>query len=238
MNKIENIIVIQARIGSRRYPAKMLAELNGNKLIEWVIKRVAKTRMADAVILATSKDPANDVLEKIAMVHNLYVYRGSEDDVLSRFIEVAKIFNPLRIIRVCADNPFVDFKVIDDLIFQFLRQPGIEYLANHRNVFNTGYADGFGAEMMSLDCLLKLNLNALTDEDREHVTIQIYKNPSKYRIGKFTPNQKLLQEKLRFDVDVPEDMRYLSLLVEHGVSINSSAEEIIKVARGFGCEKV
>ena len=92
---------------SSRLPGKMSYKLGGYPIIDWVIRRSLKSNLVDNIILATSINPENDYLIKRAHLHGIDTYRGSENNVLSRFVEVAKREHADIIVRICADNPFI-----------------------------------------------------------------------------------------------------------------------------------
>ena len=130
--KYNIIALIQARMGSNRLPNKMMLSLHGKPIIEWVVYRVLKSKKINQVILATSTNYENDILESYIqkVFKNVYVFRGSENDVLNRFYETAKYIQATHIIRICADNPLIDGKEIDNLIDFYLKN-NFDYVYNH-----------------------------------------------------------------------------------------------------------
>ena len=109
-------IIIQARLGSTRLPRKILKQFYGGKtLLETVIANLQRVEGAQ-VIVATSVNPNNDELESFLQERGITVFRGSEDDVLSRFIGAAEENKVDGIVRICSDNPFLDWHGVADLI--------------------------------------------------------------------------------------------------------------------------
>ena len=108
-------IVIQARINSTRFHGKVLKQLDDKTLIQWIIKRLKKTQIKN-IILATGNLKENLKLKKICNQENIQFFKGSEKNVLERFYYAAKKYKFDAIIRVCADNPFVDSEEINHLI--------------------------------------------------------------------------------------------------------------------------
>ena len=108
-------IIIQARVNSIRLRGKVLKYLDDKTLIEWVIKRLKKTKIKN-IILATGNLKDNLKLKKVCDQENIQFFRGSETNVLDRFYHAAKKYKLDAIIRVCADNPFVDSEEIDHII--------------------------------------------------------------------------------------------------------------------------
>jgi|TARA_Y100000031_G_scaffold154673_1_gene203122 spore coat polysaccharide biosynthesis protein SpsF len=115
MNSIAG--VIQARMGSSRLPGKSFSKIyKGLSLLEMVILRVMKSKILDMIILATSKESNCDPLVELADRLGIFTVRGSEIDVLSRFVEAIQQYNPDVIVRVCADNPLTDPGEIGKLV--------------------------------------------------------------------------------------------------------------------------
>ena len=124
--------IIQARMGSRRLPGKMLEELGGKTILEWVLLRTKSCKSLDQIVLATSVRDIDDPLISIAEKHHISTFRGSENDVLDRFSRAAKINSADYIIRICADNPFIDSNEID-LLINFFSKNNCDYSCNHQN---------------------------------------------------------------------------------------------------------
>ena len=230
MSKV--VAIVQARMGSTRFPAKMSARLGTCSLLEWVLIRAKKSKLIDELVLATSTNPINDVLIEIATRLSVATFRGSEDDVLSRFASVVKLYNAETVVRICGDNPFVDPTEIDRLIAYFQTQR-VDYAFNHQNRSDSGYADGFGAEIFSAEILLSLFLNDLTDSHKEHVTLFINENKNMYDIGLLAAPKDLAWPDMKFDVDHPKDLIFLETLIAAGVNLNSNASDIINTARSI-----
>jgi len=223
---MRNIVaIIQARMGSTRLPNKMMLSLHGKPIIEWVVERVKKSKKIDNIILATSINRENDILEKYSKESlGIAVYRGSEDNVLNRFYEAGKISKATYIIRVCADNPLIDGKEIDNLI-DFYFQNSYDYIYNHIPK-NNSYPDGLGAEMISFKLLEELENAVTSSKEREHSFLHITNNPEKYSIGTFEPEKEIAFPELRFDVDSFEDYYYLSM---KSFGIDISSKDLVKL---------
>lgn len=219
--------IIQARMGSTRLPKKMLSKLGKMPLIEWVLRRVKRARSVDNIILATTERNQDTELVKIASNLNCLTYRGSEEDVLGRFVNAGLLFNSDTVLRVCADNPFVDPIEIDRLVEFFLKSE-CDYAFNHRNKLNSLYADGFGAEILHFETLNKISQLTFNPEHREHVTQYIWDNPQNFLIKSLRAPKFLAFPELKFDVDLLSDLDALRELVLNGVTIDMSSNDIIK----------
>lgn len=229
---VDSIAFVQARMGSSRYPGKMLVQLGGQPIIEWVLRRCKSSRLLSKVVLITSDLAIDDVLVSIAKNHGVPVFRGDEIDVLGRFASAAQIYNAKNIVRICADNPFVDPEQIDKLI-KYFESGSYDYICNHQNRLGSRYADGFGAEIFSSAILEEMASKALTSEQREHVTLYLWENASRYKIHSLPAPPSLAFPELRFDVDLPSDLRRLERLLGLGVTLESTASEIINISQNL-----
>ena len=221
---MKTIAVIQARLGSTRLPNKMMLSLHGKPIIEWVIKRVQKSKLLDDIIVAIPDNKINDILEYYLKTLDVKVFRGSENNVLNRFYEAVKDENATNIVRICADNPLICGKEIDNLI-DFYKKNRCDYAYNHIPKNNL-YPDGFGAEIISFDLLKWLNENVKEGKHKEHCFSYIWDNQDKFIIKTFNPKKELQYPNIKLDVDTFED--YYKLATKP-ISINMDAEEIIKI---------
>ncbi len=224
--------IIQARMGSFRFPGKMNETLGGHTILEWVIYRVKKSRLTDKIILATTLNRKDEIFFSFKKKYNIEIFCGSENNVLDRFYKAALKHKVDNIIRICADNPFIDHIQIDDLI-NFYNNSNCDYCSNNQDYMNSGYPDGFGAEILSFNALKKIKKEALKDTYKEHLTSYIKENPEKFRINVMRAKGNLNYPNLRFDVDTLEDLKKMKFLINNGVSINSSALEILNIFKNI-----
>jgi len=175
-------IIIQARTGSTRMPEKVIHPFyRGQTILDLLLEKVKKLNLP--VVLATTVNPCDDRLCTLAEKHGVPVFRGSENDVLDRFIQAAHQFGFNKIIRVCADNPFLDLSALKTLTDQF-NQSDADYfgfqLDGNKPSILTHF--GFWAEGVRLDALEKAA--GLTTEKlyHEHVTNFIYGNPKLFDV--------------------------------------------------------
>lgn len=208
-------IVIQARSGSTRMPAKILLPFDGERrIIDFVLDNIKKDNPDKKIILATTDNPADDILEQIAAEHGVECFRGSEDDVLGRFLGAAENFGLTRLIRVCSDNPFLVTSSFATL-FDEQTKTGADYVGfafpDGRPTIKSHL--GLFAELATVDALRRAY--ALTDEKlyREHVTIFLYTHPELFKIG-LIPLPEILRARtdLRLTLDTPSDFKLLQEL--------------------------
>ena len=174
-------IIIQARLGSTRLPGKILKPFHGDKCILDIILDKLHRACDAKVIVATSTSKDNDTLiEHLEQNGELY-FRGSENDVLDRFIKAAKKHHIKGIIRICSDNPFIDPDGIKTLIekAQHSKAQYIGFRINGLPSIKTHF--GFWGEFVTLDALKKVAASTDDLPAHEHVTIHIYTHPEEYR---------------------------------------------------------
>ena len=121
------LAIVQARMSSKRLPGKVLKQINGLSLIEILFHRLSKSSQIDKIILATSINEENNTLSEQIQNIGFDVFRGSENDVLCRFYQAAKQYNPQTIVRVTGDCPIIDPGLVDEVIDFFYQDPVHDY---------------------------------------------------------------------------------------------------------------
>ena len=179
----EIFFIVQARLGSTRLPNKILLPFNGSEsILDLLIKKLLC--ISSNVIIATSVDSKNDLLEAKAAEYGIHCFRGSENDVLQRFIDAACHFSANRIIRVCSDNPFLDINSIRELISYVNCNDSYDYVSfcvNGCPSIKTHY--GFWTEYVTLSALQKVVAETEDSLYHEHVTNYIYSHPEQFSIS-------------------------------------------------------
>ena len=160
------VAIVQARLGSTRLPNKVLAPIGDVPLIEFLLGRLSKSERISKIVLATSTNEINDQLS--AVVENLgyQVIRGSENDVLQRYVDAATATNADVVIRITGDCPFVDPQLIDEMLEDFVAS-NIDYMSNTNP---PTFPDGFDIEIFRKSALLQSAEIATSPFEREHVT--------------------------------------------------------------------
>ena len=230
------VAVVQARMGSQRFPGKMLSQLGEHTLLDWVLQRVLRSTQVDQVILATSTNSEDDKLVSAALRLEVDSIRGSEADVLSRFLLAADDSQADLVVRVCADNPFIAPEELDRLIVDH-RGKSVDYSCNHQQKLTNKYADGFGAEIFSRDLLKKLAIQTTQQAHREHVTSYIWDNQKEFKINAVTAPAELAFPEVKLDIDTPAELVILNEFVrQYSVKIETKAAEIVESFRKFSAE--
>lgn len=173
-------VIVQARMGSTRLPRKILREFHqGKALIEVLINNLKKVENVP-IVVATSVNANNDELASFLQQRGIPVFRGEENDVLSRFIGAAEANGIDGIVRVCSDNPFLDWHGVATLI-EKAQHSNADYIGFHIN--NTPSIKthfGFWAEYVTLAALKRVFATTDDTQAHEHVTIHIYTHPEEY----------------------------------------------------------
>lgn len=203
----DTIIIIQARVGSSRLPGKMVRPFYGSKtILELIIENLKRSDYCHQIVLATSNNPIDQPLVEIAKKQKISCFRGSENNVLDRFIECAKEFNATNVIRICADNPFLDMELLNLLLYEASKDD-VDYCSYQINGIPAIRTHlGFFCEYVSLRTLKKVQ--ELTNDVfyLEHVTNYIYSHSDLFKIEWLScPEQIDNYSDIRLTVDTEED---------------------------------
>lgn len=216
--------IIQARMGSSRLPGKMMMDLCGDTVLQWVIERCKRASSLSEIVLATTTNPEDDCLVTLSQNLETQTFRGSEQDVLGRFIKAAKYFEATIVVRICADNPLVAPEEIDRLVEFFLSESS-DYAFNHIPRLNNNYPDGFGAEILSTELLEKIGQSTKDKKYRGHVTLYLWENSELFNIKTLPCPAPYNHPEMKLDIDTLEDFSHMQKICEN-LSFESTAAEI------------
>jgi spore coat polysaccharide biosynthesis protein SpsF len=202
-------IITQARMTSTRLPGKIFKEINGKSLLEYHIHRLQKTGFDIAI--ATTINNSDDCVFEFAKQKNLLVYRGSENNVLSRFYHTADKFKFDIIVRVTSDCPLIDPHIIRNSLEKYLKLNN-PYLYMSNGMKRT-FSRGFDFEIFSFKTLEDAFHNATEESDLEHVTPYIWKNRSG-QIEFYDVVQNEDNSRFRITVDTEDDFVLIKRLIE------------------------
>lgn len=201
------VAIIQARTGSTRLPNKMLMPFaDGKTILEIIVGRLQKYTSVQ-IVLATTVNKADDALADLGKKLGINVFRGDENDVLKRFIDAASNSGAQRIIRICADNPFLNAIAFNQLISFVENEPNVDYVGfwvNERPSIKTHF--GFWAEYVSLSALEKVSQVTKEKFYHEHVTNYIYEHPDDFTIKWIgTYSEITRRDDIRLTIDTQSD---------------------------------
>ncbi len=224
MNK--RAVIIQARNGSSRFPNKMIYNIDnkGTLVFDFLLKRLKAIFTDNEVFLATTDLVQDDSLCRIAGDNNILYFRGSESNVLDRFIKCAEYYRVNEIIRLCADNPFIDLEDLTKLKnIDLTKLDYISFNIKGNPSIKTHY--GFWAELVSLNALKRVQ--SLTSETLylEHVTNFIYENLNEFNIEliETSISNRILNENIRLTLDTEEDLNSIKFIINE---LNMLPQEI------------
>jgi len=199
--------VIQARTGSTRLPGKVLVDLGGHPVLEWVVRAAQAAEHVEEVIVATSTSAGDDEVADLAASLGVPVVRGSEDDVLARFVAALEAHPADALVRLTADCPLLDPSLIDAVARAWSAAPGNDYVST---VLVRSLPRGLDVELVTARALRAVDRMA-TGHDRVHVTSALYADPAAYRLLGLCVTPPA--DDLRVTLDTAEDLVLLRALV-------------------------
>lgn len=206
------IAIIQARMSSTRLPGKVLLEAAGKPLILHMLERISQCTLVDGLWLATSEDKSDDPLEIAVEKAEVQVFRGSLDNVLSRFWHVGKHEGADVIVRLTGDCPLHDPQVVDAVIDHYMEnRDHVDYVSN---VMPPTFPDGLDTEVFSFSVLDSAYHGASSAFDLEHVTPYIRKKTiNETRASNFSGPADFSH--FRWTLDEPEDYEFIKQVYDH-----------------------
>lgn len=204
------VCVIQARMGSTRLPGKVMKDLYGKTLLCHDIERVKQAKFLDDFVIATTEAETDDCIVNEALKCGVKVFRGSEEDVLSRYYYAAKKNSADIIVRITSDCPFIDPHVIDEMI-EFFEKGNYDIVTNVGNdLSKRTYPRGLDAEVFTYAVLEEAYKNAKERYQREHVTPYIYEQAKRIFYYKNSADYSCH----RWTLDTEEDWKLIQKLYE------------------------
>jgi spore coat polysaccharide biosynthesis protein SpsF len=198
--------ILQARTSSSRLPGKVLKPILGRPMLLHQLDRVRRARSLDTLVVATSTDPSDDSIEALCRSAGVICFRGSLDDVLDRFYQVALAYHPRVVVRLTGDCPLTDPDLIDRVVEFF--GSGAFDIAGTAETF----PDGLDVEVVRFEILEHAWRHATRRSDREHVTLFVHRQPERFRIGRYPSDTDLSH--MRWTVDEPEDFELIQRIYE------------------------
>jgi len=207
---MNTVIIVQARMGSTRLPGKIMKPLIGRPMLDQQIERLKRVTKADSVVVATSTAFGDNAVESLCTDLAVPCYRGSENDVLSRYYDAAVSAGADIIVRVTGDCPLIDPQLIDDIVERYLAEPdSLDYISN---TVERTYPRGLDTEVFSMNALTRAHNEAKAQPEREHVTPYIWQHPDKFAVAAFTNDKDYSHH--RWTVDTVQDLVLVQKMFE------------------------
>lgn len=198
------VAIIQARMSSSRLPGKVLMPLAGEPVLWHVVNRIRNCKTIAEIVVATSIDKSDDVIEDWCQVEGVSCYRGSLNDVLDRYYQAALIYSADAVVRITADCPALDPTIVDEVVYN--------YLAGKYDYYGlTGdFPDGLDCTIFAFPALAKAWGNSTLPSEREHVGPYIEQRPETFKNGGFIKFTGLSHH--RWTLDEPRDYDFLQMV--------------------------
>ena len=220
------LVIIQARTASRRLPNKVLLKLGKLTVIEFLHSRIMKSKKISDIVVATTSHKSDNILCNLLEKKNIKFFRGDQLNVFDRFKKVSNIFKSKHIIRITADCPLIDYKMLDKMINIFDTKKNLDYMSNTNP---PTFPDGLDIEIFTTKAFNKINKLSKTKYDKEHVT-PLFKKTN--NISKFNYTNKINYSSDRWTLDENVDYQVIKNIVKKFNYKNDFRwEDIIKLKK-------
>ncbi len=197
------LLIIQARSNSKRFPNKILYNIKSKPIILRVVSNISKSKMITNVVVATSRKKSDDKLIELLKSKKLKFFRGNLNNVASRLLKASQRYKKNFFIRVSADSPLIDYKIINKAVRLFKKKRNIDIITN---VFPRSYPKGQSVEIIRTK-VLENNISKMSKSEKEHVTTYFYKNYNKFKILNFSNNTNKFKYIKNMTVDYKSDVK-------------------------------
>ena len=193
------VAIIQARNGSTRLPNKIFLKLMDKSLLHHVVERLKPSKEINNIVVATTTSSIDNSVQEWCLKNSIDCYRGSENNVLKRYYYAAYEFKADIIIRITADDPFKDYRLIDEAI-KIIKKNKYDFVCNNNPV---SYPEGLDVEVMLMDALRKSYFNSTSNFEKEHVTQYIHQNKNIFNT--YNIKNKKNYSHYRWTIDTKDD---------------------------------
>jgi spore coat polysaccharide biosynthesis protein SpsF len=209
-------VIVQARMGASRLPGKIMKTVLGKSMLEYQWERLKRVKLADEVVIATTNDRSDDVVIDLCQKLSAPYLRGDVNDVLGRYYEAAKKRESEIIVRITGDCPLIDPVVVDHLLAYYLSNKNrFDYVSN---VIERTFPRGMDIEVFPFKILEEIHALATDPPEREHVTLYLRRNPTRYRLGNFKYSKD--ESCHRWTLDTEDDFRLIAKFIEQLYPVN------------------
>tara|TARA_Y200000002_G_C22656499_1_gene653735 strand:- start:1065 stop:1811 length:747 start_codon:yes stop_codon:yes gene_type:complete len=207
---MNTVVIVQARMGSTRLPGKVLLRVLDMPLLQFQIERLKDTPKVDSIVIATTTNPADDLIVDLCESLGYLVFRGAEHDVLDRYHTAAQFYEADCIVRINSDCPLIDPAIVSRVLDVFHSELGsYDYVSN---ILEKGYPIGLHTEVFSREALKNAFYHSTDPDEREHVTPYLYRNPDKFKLASVAP--EIDMSHLRWTLDYPVDLMVIRRIIE------------------------
>jgi spore coat polysaccharide biosynthesis protein SpsF len=202
---MKTVAIVEARMTSSRLPGKILLPILGKPMLELLIERLQMAKLLDQIVVATTQNPTDDVVEHLTHSINVGCFRGSENDVLDRVLRAAHANEADVIVEITGDCPLIDPTVLDQVI-RIYQIKNVDYVSN---VLQKTFPHGMETQVFSTAVLEKVAQLTQDPIDHEHVSLYIYEHPEIFSLFNVSSDLPEKYWDLRLTVDTPEDFQLI-----------------------------
>lgn len=189
--------IIQARMNSRRLPGKVLMKIKNKEILWHVINRLKYSKNIDDIVVATTNHKEDDLILNFCKKYKIKIFRGSSTNVLDRYLKTAKRFQCSNIVRITADCPLIDPKIVDEII-NIYKNSSYEMVS-----LGGEFPDGLDNSVFSYSTLKKISKYAKKKYEKEHILQAAYNNKKIFKILDYEKFHSLSYH--RWTIDEKED---------------------------------
>lgn len=217
--------IIQARMGSQRFPGKVIHEIDGKPMLSYLLERVAHCNSLDDIIVATTKEEDDSQIADFCKGYGVACYRGSLVNVASRFKAIIEIYGLDGFVRLSGDSPLLDQQLIDKAV-EILRQGDLEIVTN---IQTRTYPKGQSIEALKASTFVHAYKLMHDPEDLEHATKFFYKNSADFKIFNFTAEEN--NSAVQLAVDTPQDIKIITSIIKRmeGAHWQYGLDDVLKI---------
>lgn len=213
------VTIVQARMSSSRLPGKVMKPILEKPILERQLERMKHSKLCGQIVVATSTNENDNIIEDYCRQNNIEIFRGEENDVLDRHYQCALKYEADVVAKIPSDCPLIDSRVMDK-VFDY-------YFSNHfdfvSNLHPASYPDGNDVEIFTISALEKATKEASKKLEREHTTPYFWENPHLFKIGNVTWEKGIdYSMSHRFTLDYIEDFMFIQKVFEELYPKNSN----------------
>lgn len=225
-------IIVQARMGSRRLPGKVLRPIAGKPMLQYTLERLQRGCPDHSIVVATSDNQQDTRIASFCTDHGFSCFRGPLDNVAARFIETAHAHSFDAFVRISGDSPLLD----QDLVQHAVRLFQAHACDLVTNVMPRTFPPGQSVEVIKTSTLKTAHDRMEVEEDFEHVTKVLYKNSADFEIVNFESAGD--HRDLHMAVDRPEDMESVAAVIGEMTRPHWDyhLDEVVRMFRSIGTE--
>ncbi len=204
------VATIEARMTSSRLPGKVLAPLGGKPALEVMVERLRCIPSIDEIVVATTSNETDEPVQALAERLGVGFWRGSENDVLQRVLDAARAHAADVIVEFTGDCPLIDPEIAGRVIDTY-KTSGVDYVSN---VLKRSFPMGMETQVFACSVLEDVARRTQDDQDHEHVSLYIYRNPQIYSLLNVEADAEQARPELRLTLDTKEDLAVISAIYE------------------------